>query len=79
VLEAFRKHAQSEGLCLCHGLFCGRAIRENTGQLGYFGEPAPVFFLFVFNGEMHSDSFYAPSPPLATGVTFGPAWLIRNA
>jgi hypothetical protein len=66
VLKSLGKNAQSEYFCFCHGLVGSGSIGENSGEFWDFSKPAPVFFAFVFNCELHVssqslDAFYARS------------------
>jgi len=51
MLETIREHSQSQHFSLRHGFISGSPIGKNSGQFGDFGNPAPVFFLLVLNGE----------------------------
>jgi hypothetical protein len=66
VLKSFGKNAQSEYFCFRHGFVGSGSIGENSREFGDFSKPAPVFFAFVFNCELHLppqrlDAFYARS------------------
>ena len=66
VLKSLGENAQGEHFGFRHGFVGSGSIGENSREFGDFSKPAPVFFAFVFNCEIHVaprrlNEFYARS------------------
>jgi hypothetical protein len=53
VLETLRQYTKRKDFNSCHCLLRRAAIGENARQLRHLGQPATIFFAFVFNREIY--------------------------
>jgi len=51
--DAVRNHFDYQTLGIADGLVARRAVAHHTGKLDCFGNPAAVFFMIQFDGELH--------------------------
>ena len=52
MLEALRENPERKGLRLGHGFFGTGSVGEHAGQLGNFGQPPTVVFLFALEFQI---------------------------